>query len=225
MKYIFRLTASIMMASALFMSLNAAAYEPGDLIVRAGPANVNPDSSSSGPLRLGGTALDGTSVDVDDDTQLGLTFTYMLREHWAVGLLAATPFEHDISENGVGFSNVGSTKHLPPTLTLQYFPAPGDAAFQPYIGAGINYTTFFSEDTSDELNAALGDSDMSLDDSFGLALEAGIDYALNNKWSLNAAIWMLDIDTDATIDTAAGQIKVDVEIDPIVYMAGVAYRF
>ena len=216
--------AGVLVASTLFLSLNAAAYEPGDLVFRAGPVNVNPDSSS-GPIRLGGNAIGGTSVDVDDDTQLGLTFTYMLRDHLAVGLLAATPFKHDISENGVGFDNVGSTKHLPPTLTLQYFPAARGAAFQPYVGAGVNYTTFFSEETSDELTAALGESDMSLDDSFGLALEAGFDYSINDKWSFNAAVWMLDIDTDATIDTAAGRVEVDVEIDPIVYMAGVGYRF
>lgn len=208
----------------LFYSPTGLAYEPGQLIFRAGPANVDPDASS-GPIRLGGAPLSGTSVDVDSNTQLGLTFSYMLTSKLAVGLLAATPFEHDITESGVGIAEVGSTKHLPPTLTLQYFPVSDDANVQPYIGAGLNYTTFFSEKTAGSLNAALGDSSMSLDDSFGLALEAGVDFAITDKWSLNAAVWMLDIDTEARIETGAGLVEVDVEIDPIVIMAGAAYRF
>jgi outer membrane protein len=224
MKTMQRIVRAVVTTAIVFSSVTSFAYEPGDLVFRAGPANVDPDSSS-GPIRLGGTALAGTSVDVDDNTQLGLTFTYMLRDHLALGLLAATPFEHDISESGVGVINVGSTKHLPPTLTLQYFPAPADSVFQPYVGAGLNYTTFFSEKTSAELNAALGNSSMSLDDSFGLALEAGFDYGINDKWSLNAAVWVLDIDTEATIQTGAGLVEVDVEIDPVVFMVGAGYRF
>lgn len=219
-----KLVKIILATMALMLSTNSFAHEAGDLIFRAGPANVNPDSSSS-PIRLNGAPLADTSVDVDDNTQLGLTFTYMWKDHIALGLLAATPFKHDVSESGVGFANVGSTKHLPPTLTLQYFPANTNSAFQPYIGAGINYTKFFSEKTSSELNAALGESSMSLDDSFGLALEAGLDYALSEKWSLNAVVWVLDIDSEALIDTPAGKIEVDVEIDPVVFMAGLAYRF
>ena len=211
-------------AALILSSMSVNAYEPGSFIFRAGPANVDPDSSS-GQIILGGTALPGTSVSVDSNTQLGLTMSYFWRDNFALGLLAATPFEHDISETGVGISDVGSTKHLPPTLTVQYFPAGSDSNLQPYVGAGINYTTFFSEKTSGALNAALGDSSMSLDDSFGLALEAGIDIAINQKWSFNAAVWYLDIDTDAAIETGAGRIEVDVEIDPTVFMAGLAYRF
>jgi len=217
---------SILLSSVVvsMMSGSAIAYEAGDIIVRAGIANTNPNASSS-EVRLGGTALPGSSVDVDDSTQLGLTATYMLGDSLGIGLLASTPFKHDISAQGIGVSDVGSVKHLPPTLTLQYFPLDGDSKFQPYVGAGLNFTTFFSEKTSGELNAALGQSTISLDDSFGLALEAGIDYSLNDNWLINAAVWRLDLDTDAVIDSPAGQVTVDVEIDPWVYMLGIGYKF
>lgn len=218
--------ASILLSSVIvsMMTGSAIAYEAGDIIVRAGVANANPDASSS-EVRLGGAALPGSSVDVDDSTQLGLTATYMLGDSLGIGLLAATPFKHDISAQGIGVSDVGRVKHLPPTLTLQYFPLDGDSKFQPYVGAGLNYTTFFSEKTSGELNAALGQSTISLDDSFGLALEAGIDYSLNENWLINVAVWHLDLDTDAVIDSPAGQVTVDVEIDPWVYMLGLGYKF
>ncbi|MFT6409180.1 MAG: outer membrane protein [Arenicella sp.] len=75
------------------------------------------------------------------------------------------------------------------------------------------------------MNAALGQSTISLEDSFGLALEAEIDYSLNDNWLINAAVWRLDLDTDAVIDSPAGQVKVDVEVDPWVYMLGLGYKF
>ena len=149
----------------------------------------------------------------------------MISDSLGIGLLAATPFKHDVSASGIGISKVATVEHLPPTLTLQYFPIKGDTPVQPYFGLGVNYTTFFSEETSDELNGALGDSDISLDDSFGLALEAGVDVALNQNWIFNAAIWRLDLDTDATINSPAGQVTVDVEVDPWVYMLGLGYKF
>lgn len=218
-----RAAKSLLLVALMVPGLSLA-YEPGDIILRAGPANVDPDASSS-PISLGGTPLAGTAVDVDDNTQLGITVTYMFREKFAVGLLAATPFEHDITETGVGVVNVGSTKHLPPTLTVQYFPMSSDSGFQPYVGAGLNYTTFFSEKTSAELDGALGQGDLKLDDSFGLALEIGADIAITDTLVLSAAVWNLDIDTDARITTPAGEVTVDVEIDPWVYMLGLGYRF
>ncbi|MFT5573726.1 MAG: outer membrane protein [Cryomorphaceae bacterium] len=218
------LIATLSCVSVLLVSTLSLAYESGDIIFRAGPANVDPDSSS-GLINLGGTPLAGTAVQVEDDTQLGLTLTYMLNQHWAIELLASTPFEHKIIETGVGVNRVGTAEHLPPTLTVQYYPMAADSAFQTYVGAGLNYTTFFSEETASELDNALGEGDFSLDDSFGLALEIGADYAINDNCLLNLSVWCVDIETDAEIITPAGQVKVDVVIDPMVYMFGVGYKF
>lgn len=201
------------------------AHEQGDLVLRAGPVNVDPDSSSS-VLSLGGAELPGTGVTVDDNTQLGLTATWMFGENIGLGVLAATPFQHDIIESGLGVGRVGSTRHLPPTVTLQYFPMDSSSKFQPFVGVGVNYTTFFSEEVDPTLEGVLGgESSMSLDDSFGLAFELGVDYAINDKWGLNASLWMIDIDTDAVINSPAGDVTVDVEIDPTVLMFGATYKW
>ena len=67
---------------------------------------------------------------------------------------------------------------------------------------------------------------MDLDDSWGLALRAGVDYQLSDKWAVNAGLWYIDIDTEATLKTTGlGKIKVDVDIDPYVYMVGLSYKF
>lgn len=191
------------LAAMVSMSPQAFAYEPGDIVLRIGAAQVNPTGNGLNVTGVG-------HLDVDDNTQLGLSTSYMLTKNVGVAVLAATPFKHDITLNG---AKIGDTKHLPPTVTLQYHFDTG-SAFRPYVGAGINYTKFFSE------NSSLGSLD--LDESFGLAAEAGFDYALNDRWALNAAMWYADIDSTATLN--GGKLG-DVEIDPMVYMLGASYRF
>ncbi|MDX1561100.1 MAG: OmpW family outer membrane protein [Marinobacter sp.] len=224
------------------------AYEAGDFVGRAGAATVDPDSSS-GNLRSEGVGeIDGAKVSVDSNTQLGLTFSYMLTDQFAVGLLASTPFKHDINGDGSvlgGAGKLAETKHLPPTITLQYFPMPSASKWQPYVGAGVNYTNFFEEKTTSTLTgvydsvaeANLGTppgtitgTDIKLDDSFGLAAEIGLDYMITENVGINAAVWWIDIDTEATINAYAGDAvadtsTIDVDIDPWVYMVGVSYKF
>lgn len=230
-------TTVLALALATLASAPATAYEAGTFIARAGVTLVDPhENSGNVSLNGGDTPL---SVGVDSSTQLGITLTYMVTDHIGVGVLGAVPFQHTITLKGTEALGVGNLdgdfadiKHLPPTLSLEYFPNDPGAAFQPYVGVGLNYTTFFSEDL-DSSREAQGFSGLSLDDSWGLALEAGMDYAITDNLVLNAAVWYIDIDTEATFDfnnpvltggaTAAG--KVDVDIDPWVYMIGIGYRF
>ncbi len=212
---------------ALAMAPVVNAYEAGDFIVRLGAASVQPDDSS-GELRLNGAAIPGSGVSVGNDTQLGITGTYMLTDQLGLSLLAATPFKHGITANlGGPVVKAGDTKHLPPTLTLQYYPMDSGSTIQPYIGGGLNYTTFFSESVSSDLEGVLGASGrMSLDDSWGLAFNAGVDVKLDDRWSLGAQIWYIDIDTTAKLSFDSGdQVRVNVDIDPWVYMVSLGYRF
>jgi outer membrane protein len=218
------LLALSILATALAAPL-AQAYEAGDVIVRAGAATVDPHEDSS-TLKLNGATLGGQAT-VDSDTQLGLTGTFMLTDNLGIGLLAATPFQHQVGVKGLGAldGKLADIKHLPPTLSLQYFPLAASSRLQPYVGAGLNYTTFFDEDLTSQREGQ-GFSNLELDDSWGLALEAGVDYMLTDNLLVNATVWYLDIDTTATADLAgAGQVKVDVDIDPWVYMVGLGYKF
>ena len=225
------LTLALFTALSTLFATTASAYDAGNFVVRLGAANVDPDTDSD-PIEVGSTTLPN-GVDVDDDTQLGINLMYMVTDHWGLELLAATPFEHDISLEDAPVE-AGSTKHLPPTLTLNWFPMSGESPWQPYIGIGVNYTRFFDEDVDNELNEALGnilglplpvDAKLSLDDSWGIAGRAGIDYFLNDSWGLNASVWYLDISTEADIRFAEGSTSFDVDIDPWVYMLGITYRF
>ncbi|MBQ0745747.1 MAG: outer membrane beta-barrel protein [Marinobacter sp.] len=234
---------SVMAAAVMAVAPAAQAFEAGDFILRAGAVHVAPDDSSE-VIKVGGAPIFGSDarVAVDSNTQLGIRATYMFTSNLGVGLLGATPFKHDINGAGdlAGAGKLAETKQLPPTLTLQYYPMHSSSALQPFVGVGVNYTTFFEEKTTDTLNGAVAGTvplpgattKLNLDDSVGVAFEAGIDYMLSENFGLNAAVWWADINTDATIKVydasgnfAAKTDKFEVEIDPMVYMVGFTYKF
>jgi outer membrane protein len=222
-------TLALVLSSSLVCSV-AAAHEQGDWIIRAGSATVSPDESSSLISTTATGVLANTSAEVADDTQLGLTLAYMLTDNIGVELLAATPFDHDIKAQGLsayGFntSHLGSTKHLPPTLVAQYYFLNSNSSVRPYVGLGLNYTTFFSEDLSGFAENELAASKLKLDDSFGVAWQLGVDWQINDRYLLNASVWNLDIGTEAKFESALGQVSTKVDIDPWVYMVGIGYKF
>ncbi len=240
----------VLAAAVMAVAPAAQAFEAGDFVVRGGAVHVAPDDSSES-ITIGGTGLldsgnagsyniSNTRATVDSNTQLGLRATYMFSDSLGLGLLAATPFKHDINAEGDGsdLGKVGETKHLPPTITLQYYPMSSSSKIQPYAGVGVNYTVFFEEKTTGFLNTALQNeygatnatSELDLDDSVGLAVEIGMDYMLSDNFGLNAAMWWADINTDAevTANLDGTTVKTDtfeVEIDPMVYMIGMTYKF
>lgn len=201
-------------------SMSSFAAQPGDWLLRAGVTSVNPDDSSGNVFVAGGDL--GVGVSVDNNAQLGLNLAYFINETWAIELLAATPFDHDISLDTVGA--LGSTKHLPPTLSALYYFDVGSETVHPYLGLGINYTIFFDEDFT-TANSNAGFSDLSLDNSFGLSTQIGVDVDINEEWAFNASMRWIDIDTDAEFTLGADRGSVSVDIDPYVFTLSVGYRF
>ena len=175
-------------------------------LIRARAIGMLPDENDG---RLGGASA---NLSVDNAVMPELDFTYFITDNIALELiLAATP--HDVELAGVKITDIWV---LPPTLTLQYhFPI---GAFKPYVGAGVNYTIILDSDAT----AAIGGVD-SWDDAFGFALQAGFDYALDDRWSLNVDVKKIWLNLDADV-TAAG-VNASVDLDPWVVGAGIGYRF
>ena len=189
-------------------SFSAQAIQAGDMFARVTLTQVAPDDDAD--------AFSTVAVvpEVGDSTRPGVTFVYMYDNNIGFEVLAALPFKHDITVDGMG--KIGETKHLPPTFSVQYYFNP-ESKVRPYVGLGLNYTTFFSTKSI----AGLG-GDLDLDDSFGLAAQVGIDYDINEKWFLTADARYINIETTAT-NSAAG--TTDVEINPTVVSIGVGYKF
>jgi outer membrane protein len=220
-KHMKKLILSVAIAVTLLGTISSAfAYEQGDWVVRVGMSNIAPDDSSNN-VSVAGADL-GVGVNVDSNTQLGLNFVYLYSPHLAIEVLAASPFNHDIGLDTVG--PLGSTKHLPPSVSANYYFSEPSAKFQPYVGVGINYTIFFDEEFS-SANSNAGFSKLHLDNSFGLAAQVGFDYMLDEKWLVNASLRWFDIDTEASFDLNGSAGNVDVSIDPFVYSITAGYRF
>lgn len=197
--------------AALLAATPALAQSKGDFTVGIGVHNVAPKSNNAD---LGG----GARIEVGDSVRPTVTGEYFIADNLGIELIAALPFQHDIDIAGpAGKVNGGSTKHLPPTLSVQYHFGAPDARIKPFVGAGVNYTWFFGEDTT----GPLAGSKLSLDNSWGAALHAGIDFKVGNG-AIRIDARKIDIDTDATLN---GAKLGTVNIDPMVYGAAYVMKF
>jgi outer membrane protein len=197
---------SILAAVAAAASLPAAyAQDSGSWLVR-GRA-----------LYLDSANKDNTGLDlsVNNKTFPELDITYFLNNNLAVELVLTYPQKHDIRAGG---TKIGTLKHLPPTLSLQYhFPMSG---FRPYVGAGINYTLFSDVNFDSGIDAALKPSVDS--SSVGLALGAGVDIPFGGGWLFNVDVKKVKLETDVkSFGTKVGTFKVD----PVLFSLGVGKRF
>ena len=177
------------------------AAQPADAqnwMVRGRAIGVLPDASSS---------LSG--LDVKDAYTVELDLTYFFTRNIAVEAIAATT-RHEVTLNG---ASLGKISALPPTVTLQYhFTELG--AWKPYVGAGVNYTWFYDVGLSSPLDVSR--------DSWGGALQGGVDYAIDKNWVVNLDVKYIWMSTDVS---ASGSQLTKLDINPWVVGVGVGYRF
>ena len=203
----------IALAAVLAMAaIPAFAQSAGSWTLGVGVHNVAPKSDNG---TLTATPLGNLDIDVGSSTRPTITGEYFLKDNLGLEVLAALPFEHDINVVGVG--QVGSTRHLPPTVSLQYHF--GQGKVKPFVGIGLNYTTFFSTDS----DGPIAGTDLELSDSWGLAGHIGVDFQVSEKGAIRVDYRTIDIDTDVTLNGADLGTNNTVNIDPSVY--GIAYVF
>ena len=193
-----------------------AQQKEGPWMVRARVVNLGMDNSSSaGQAPL--AALPSNSIAASDKTIPEVDFTYFFTSNIAAELILTVPQKHNVSVNALGIGPVGSFKHLPPTLTLQYHFSP-DATFRPYVGAGINYTKISGVSMSAGPGLTLGLEGSSV----GPAFQIGFDYKIADKTYLNFDIKKIYIDSDVTLNGA--KIS-NLKLDPLAIGVGLGWRF
>ena len=223
---------------ALALGTLTSASALANISVNVGAINVAPNDSSSSlnvVESVAGLPAGSTAVGVNSNTQLGLTVDYKIDKNWTVELIAATPFSHEIKVKGSAIDGlkIGKTKHLPPTLLAQYHFMPENQTFNPFVGLGLNYTVFFDEQIDGQLEGALdtlnvtGADDkvsLKLKDSYGLALQAGVNIRLSDSLGLHLMLSKMDIDTTGRVQVNGNTIQsVKVNIDPYVAMIGLRW--
>ena len=200
---------AILVAGLMAPALSFA--EKGDIVVRARVTHVAPDESSH--LNLSGYQR----LEVDSNTIPEIDFSYYFTKNIAAELILATGTRHDVNAiaNDGSISKLGSINLLPPTLTAQWHFNP-DQTIDPYIGAGVSYIRAMDRNLNLSTTGITVDRNM-----FGPALQAGVDYNLQDKWLVNIdvkKIWFsTDVNTTLKID--------DLDIDPWVVSFGVGKKF
>lgn len=195
----------------------ALAQSAGDLVVRARAVHLESANTNSDDLKSTLSAVVGApaSATINNKWLPEVDFTYFLSPNLAAELILTVPQKQTLSVNG---GAIGSFKHLPPTLTGQYhFTQFG--AIKPYVGAGLNLTLL----SSVKFDPSLAALDLDLKkNSVGLAFQAGVDYAIDKKWSLNLDLKKVQIKTDvSSAGTKIGTFKVD----PTLLGIGVGYKY
>lgn len=187
------------------LALNAMAETPW--LVRARAVHINPADKSD---PLGGVGA-SDRIGVSSKTIPEVDISYFVTPNISAELVLTYPQKHDVTLDG---KNIGTFKHLPPTLLAQYHFAPS-AQFDPYVGVGVNWTTF----SKNNILAGAGSLEH---DSLGLAIQAGADFKLDKNWSLNFDIKKVQIRSDVLVSGA----KVSkAKVDPVLIGVGVGYRF
>lgn len=198
----------------------AFAKDAGDILVRLRGIAVVPQVSGSTTPFAGDAEITASGFPE-------LDATYFFTPNIAAELIASVAPHQAKWTGGTalglgGDVSLGSFWILPPTLTLQYHFMP-KSRWSPYIGAGINYTFFFAVNNGN--NNAIVQS-VSYSNNVGAALQVGIDYAIDDRWSLNFDVKKLFLTTDVKVGTPVGVIRADgLRVDPWIIGLGVGYRF
>jgi outer membrane protein len=197
----------ILIAAAVGMLVaGSVAAQESPWLVRARAVNLN----MANEVTTAGLA----TVGANDKTIGEVDVTYFFNKNVAAELILTLPQKQVVS---AGAASLGTFKHLPPTLTLQYHFTDFQG-FKPYVGAGINYTKITGD------NLALGGNALHLDDqSFGAAFQVGVDVPLTKQVSLNFDVKKVYIRSD--VYTAAGASLGTLKLDPVLVGVGVGYRF
>jgi outer membrane protein len=187
-------------ATALAAALPAAAQDTGNWIVRARAVHL--DSADKDSTGLGLTINNKWIPEVD--------ISYFFTPNLAAELILTYPQKQTVYSNG---AEIGTFKHLPPTLTVQYHFT--GLSFRPYVGAGVNYTHLSSVDI-------LGGAADLKKNSYGLAAQVGVDVPLGGGWLLNADLKKVQIGTKVYV---GGVDQGKFKVDPLLIGIGVGKRF
>lgn len=209
---IFLLAAAMTLAaSPVHAADSSPGFHAGDIMVRGRVLTVRPSVDSS-VSTIGGQVNASASFEPEADV------TYFFTPTIAVEAIAAVT-RHHLTDRHSSLGNVdlGHVSLLPPTVTAQYHFLPTER-FNPYLGAGINYTVFFDHD----LPAGGVARKIHYDNEFGAAIQAGADFQVQGNWYVNVDVKHIFLTTHAKIN---GTIGANVSLDPTIVGVGIGYKF
>lgn len=191
----------------------AAQADEGSWLVRARAVRLHMADQSEAIPSLG---VPSDAIQANEKTIPEIDITYFFTKNIAAELILTVPQKQDVTLSG---AKIGTFKHLPPTLTVQYHFLP-DGMVRPYVGAGVNYTRI----SSVALNVpGVGDLDLE-SSSLGGALQVGVDVKVADNLFVNLDVKKVWISSDVMLKSTGAKVS-SVTLDPIAFSVGIGYRF
>jgi outer membrane protein len=176
----------------------------------------------------------GVGLQVPNVQTLYLAYLRQLSPHFefelAFGWPPATKTEGkgpatlgSVPYNGVVIS---SARWLAPTALIHYEFLDESSVLRPYVGVGINYTTFYDRRSTAAGNEASGGpTQISLSPSWGPAANVGLNYRLSGAWSAMASYSFTRVDTRLSADTDGVERGTHIRFGPQALVVAVGYSF
>lgn len=198
---------------------------PSRWTARMGYAYAAFDTSSE--LSLAGAPVPGASVTIEDQGLLMGDVGFDFTDHWTARLTLGAPVKLPVLAGGTlqGMrppltGTLGEIEIAPVVVSLLYRPRQY-RGFKPYLGAGAAYTHILQTRSGDvaSLEASSG---------WGAVLQAGCDVVISRQWWAYADARKVYFETTASgvLPALGGSaVEATVTLDPLIFNAGVGYRF
>lgn len=198
--------------------------------VRVGIANINvrsqsDDFTTNGPAFL---TPQPAGVTIGDATTLVLGYTRKINQNFDLDVVLGIPPKHDVYGRGTlqPFGVVATVKQASPTVFINYNFGDEQSKLRPFVGLGINYTYFFDrESTGSGSIASGGPTKIELSDSWGLAAQAGVNYKLDDRWSVSGSVATAKVKSNLTATTGSIERRTTIDFRPLVVTLCLGYNF
>ena len=233
MKQITKISLFSILAGFNFLSSNAQAVDNNT--IRVGEYFVHYNSQASD---LSGTGIGAVPPGVNMNINNVNTpyFAYVRRLSPSFDLEFAFGVPPTTTIVGKGPAKLGSVpydgqeiataKWWSPTVLLNYKFFDESNSIRPYVGVGINYTTFSDLTANSAGQAALGGPTWAnLSDSFGWAATAGVSYHIVEHWSVYGSYSVSEVRSNLTTNTSGAIRTNSVDFHPSTVVVSVGYSY
>jgi outer membrane protein len=205
------------LAVAVASAVVAPAVQAQVNVVKFGAVRYDPHTKTSGLSGIG--IPPGADAKIEGATTLLFVYERLLGPNWGVELALGLPPRMKARATGSAafLGEVISVRNVAPTVLVNYHFGSGADPIRPYAGIGINYTRFSSIRTSYAW-------DVSLSDSVGPAVNLGVELTVAKPWTFFASASYIKVKTDL-VAVGASVLQTSIDVRPMVYAIGAAYRF
>lgn len=219
-------------AAMSLAATGAYAGNAGPNDIRAGVYLVHFDAQAgdiSGPY-----VPPGLNLHVNNVATLYLAYVRTVSTHFNIELTAGYP--PLTKTEGRGPATLGSVPYngkiistarwFSPTLLFEYVFGDANSRLRPYVGVGVNYTMFFSRQSTAAGNAASGGpTSISLPSSVGPAATVGLSYEINDRWHVYGSYSVAQVNTKLTANTAGLLRTSEIHFWPNTVVISAGYSF